>query len=292
MERSMKGEAFVGLETSRRKRDGSPIEISTSAAPMVSASGEIVGVMSVLTDITERKRVQEELAKSNRQLRDLYRRLQSAREEERTRIAREIHDEFGQILTALKIDLAWLKKQLYNDPIPLFEKIESMSKITSGAIRSIKKLSADLRPAILDDFGLHAAVEWQAEEFENRTGTKCEVEMDVDDVAIDADVSTAIFRIMQETLTNVMRHAEAGKVTLQLKARMGELVFEVRDDGKGISSQQITAPRSYGLMGIRERVYALGGAVDISGSPGNGTTVCVRIPFERGGKDDDQDTNR
>lgn len=292
MERSMKGEAFVGLESTRYKRDGSPIEISTSAAPMLSASGEIVGVMSVLTDVTERKKVEQELAKSNRQLRDLYRRLQSAREEERTRIAREIHDEFGQILTAFKIDLAWMKKQLHGDSTPLVEKIDSMSKITSAAIRSIKKLSADLRPAILDDFGLHAAIEWQAEEFERRTGTRCELEMDVGDVAFDEEISTAIFRILQETLTNVIRHARAEKVSLQLKADSGELVFQVRDNGKGISRQEINAPRSYGLMGIRERVYALGGTVEFSGSPGEGTMVCVRIPLERGRKQDDQDTYR
>ena len=242
VEKVTREEHITNYETVCVRKDGSPIHVSITVSPIAGDSQKIVGTSIIVRDVSEQKRVQEELAKSNRQLRDLYRRLQSAREEERTRIAREIHDEFGQILTAFKIDLAWMKKQLYDDPAPLFEKIESMSKITSAAIRSIKKLSADLRPAILDDFGLHAAIEWQAEEFENRTGTKCEVEMDVGEFSIDSEVSTALFRIMQETLTNVMRHAAAKHVAMQLKARSGELIFEVRDDGRGISGQQINAP--------------------------------------------------
>jgi len=221
----------------------------------------------------------DELAKSNEQLREIYRRLQSAREEERTMIAREIHDEFGQTLTALKFDLAWMEKRLYQDQTAIFQKIESMSKIISMAIQSIKKLSTDLRPGILDDFGLCAAIEWQAEEFETRTGKKCKVAIEVDDVDIKTDVSTAIFRIMQETLTNIMRHANAERVELLLREEPGELLFMVRDDGIGLNLEEVNRSQSYGLMGIRERAYSLGGTVEISSSPGKGTTVCVRLPL-------------
>jgi PAS domain S-box-containing protein len=268
-------------ETVLLKKDGEKIDVSVTISPITSDAGMIVGASAIIRDISERKMVQEELGKSNEQLRDLYRRLQSAREEERTRIAREIHDEFGQTLTALSFDLAWMEKRLHPDQTQIAQKIESMSKIIGMAIQSIKKLSTDLRPGILDDFGLHAAIEWQAEEFETRTGKKCEVVLDVNDLNIDNEVSTAIFRILQETLTNIMRHASANRVELQLREEPGELVFLVRDDGIGLNPHEANAPQSYGLVGIQERAYSLGGTAEIISSPGQGTTVCVRLPLEK-----------
>ncbi len=281
VEKIRKGEHVDNYETVRVKKDGTRIDVSITVSPIADDSGAIMGASAILRDITERKLVQEELRKSNEQLRDLYRRLQSAREEERTRIAREIHDEFGQTLTALKIDLAWMKKKLDGNQTPVLQKIESMSGIIGSAISSIKKLSSDLRPGILDDFGLHAAIEWQAEEFEKRTGTRCEVKLEMGDVEIDEDVSTAIFRILQETLTNIMRHADAKKVELQLREEQSALVFSIRDDGKGIGKDATSNPHSYGLLGIRERAAAFGGSVEIDSSPGMGTTICVRIPLHR-----------
>lgn len=285
------GEHLNNYETVLMKKTGTRIHVSVSISPIMNGSGRAVGASAIVRDISERRKAQEELTRFNEQLRDLYRRLQSTREEERTRIAREIHDEFGQTLTALKIDLAWVKNRLNEDQVPLLQKIESMSKTISMAIRTVKKLSTDLRPGILDDFGLHAAIEWQAEEFEARTGTRCDVKLEVNDIAIDPDVSTAIFRILQETLTNIMRHADARKVELRLKEESGSLVFTVRDDGKGITKEGI-APTSYGLLGIRERVYSLGGTADIISSHGKGTMICVKIPLDQDRKEDDKDYNR
>lgn len=280
IERIRRGEHIENYETVRLNKDGKRVDVSVTISPIASDSGEIIGASAIIRDISERKIAQEELRKSNEQLRDLYRRLQSAREEERTRIAREIHDEFGQTLTALKIDLAWIKKRLPDEQVMVSQKIESMSKTIGMAISSIKKLSADLRPGILDDFGLIAAIEWQAEEFEARTGTICNLSLDVGGIEINEDISTAVFRILQETLTNIMRHADAKRVELQLMVEGGELVFTVHDNGKGIAEPDMAAPRSFGLLGIRERAAALGGKVDITSSPNRGTTVSARIPLQ------------
>ncbi len=286
LEKIRQGEYINNYETMYVKKNGRAVQVSITISPIKSDSDVIIGASAIVRDISERKEAQERLAKTNEELRDLYMRLQSAREEERTRIAREIHDEFGQTLTALKIDLAWIKPQLDGGQTAIVQKVESMSKIIGMSLESIKKLSADLRPPILDDFGLQAAIEWQAEEFESRTGTKCEIALQIKDALISSDISTAVFRILQETLTNIMRHASAKRVEIMLKEQSGELVFTVRDDGKGICEEEID-PRSYGLIGIRERVYSLGGTAEIKGSPGVGTLVCVRIPLAREEKHDD-----
>ncbi len=281
IEKIKKGEHIENYETVRLNKEGKRIDVSVTISPITSDSEGIIGASAIIRDISERKIAQEELRKSNEQLRDLYQRLQSAREEERTRIAREIHDEFGQTLTALKIDLAWMKKQLLEDQSAVSQKIESMSKTIGMAINSIKKLSADLRPGILDDFGLIAAIEWQAEEFETRTGTKCKLILALEGIDLDEETSTAVFRILQETLTNIMRHAGAKRVELQLREEDGELLFTIHDDGKGMGKGEMPAPRSFGLLGIRERAAALGGTVSIASPPGQGTTVSVRIPLRR-----------
>lgn len=279
IEKIKKGEHINNHETVRLNNKGERIDVSVTISPIRSDSGGIIGASAIIRDISARKIAQEELRKSNEQLRDLYRRLQSAREEERTRIAREIHDEFGQTLTALKIDLAWIKKRLLKEQTAVDQKIESMSKTIGMAMNSIKKLSSDLRPGILDDFGLVAAIEWQAEEFELRTGKKCELVLDFDSSEINENISTAVFRILQETLTNIMRHAGANNVKLKLEEENGELVFTIHDDGKGMDKGEMSPPRSFGLLGIRERAAALGGKVDIESYPGKGTTVSARIPL-------------
>ncbi|MCE5333173.1 MAG: PAS domain S-box protein, partial [Desulfobacteraceae bacterium] len=284
IEKIRKGEHIENYETVRLDKAGRRIDVSVTISPITSDSGGIIGASAIIRDISERKIAQEELRKSNEQLRDLYRRLQSAREEERTRIAREIHDEFGQTLTALKIDLAWINKRLLKEQVPVNQKIESMSTTIGMAIGSIKKLTADLRPGILDDFGLIAAIEWQAEEFESRTGTRCKLTLDMGGININEEVSTTVFRILQEALTNIMRHAEAKNVELQLMEEDGILVFTIRDDGKGMRRDETFGTHSFGLLGIRERAAALGGFVDNTSSPGEGTVICARIPLENAGR--------
>jgi signal transduction histidine kinase len=204
------------------------------------------------------------------------------REQERTNIAREIHDELAQALTALKMDLSWLHNKFQRDQVQLIEKTRSMSGLVDDTIQVVKRISAELRPGILDDLGLVAAIEWQADEFQNRTGIICRVDVYPDDLPADQESSTAIFRIFQETLTNIARHALATRVTVDLAEKTGSLKLRVVDNGIGISEEQIHDPKSFGLIGMRERVYPWGGHVIIKGLPGKGTTVEVDLPQKKG----------
>jgi len=185
-------------------------------------------------------------------------------------------------LTAFKMDLSWLDKRLSKSQKPLLDKIKSMSELVAMTIRAVQRISTELRPGLLDDLGLSAAMEWQAEEFQNRTGIKCELTLGSEDIVLDQERSTAIFRIFQETLTNITRHANATNVNASLKEENGKLVLEVEDNGKGITEEQISHPKSFGLMGIRERALGFGGKVEIKGIPGEGTTVTVSIPVDKG----------
>ncbi len=244
------------------------------------SGGHLKLVLGISQDVTERKMFEEELQSSREQLRRLLAHHQSVREDERTRISREIHDELGQSLTALKMDLSWMVKRLGKDQGPLLEKARLMSKLIDMNIQTVKRIAAELRPGLLDDLGLTAALEWQAEEFQKRTGIKCEVSVLPEDMELDRDVSTAIFRIFQETLTNVVRHAKAKKVSASLKKKKDTLMFQIKDDGKGISEKQISNPKSIGLIGMRERVHFFAGRMEITGD--EGTTVTVTIPVGEG----------
>jgi len=239
----------------------------------------IVGFQGVVRDITERKRAEEELESSRQQLRNLARYVEAAREWERTRIARELHDEMGQSLTALKMDLSWLSNALSPDQIPLRDKTESMSELTDAAIEMVKRISTELRPGILDDLGLAAAIEWQAEEFQKRTGIECQLTISPEDIALDQLLSTALFRIVQEALTNVTRHAQATRVKISLQEEAGRLQLKVRDNGKGITKEALSDPKSLGLVGMRERLLTWNGEVKIRGVEGKGTTITASIPL-------------
>jgi PAS domain S-box-containing protein len=236
-------------------------------------------VLGIAQDITEQREAEDELKSSRQQLRRLLAHLQSVREDERTRIAREIHDELGQALTALKMDVSWLARRFDKNQRELREKAQRMSKLIDMNIQTVKRISAELRPGLLDELGLTAALEWQAEEFQERTGIKCKIAVSPEDITLDRDVSTAIFRVFQETLTNIVRHAQARNVRVSLKEMKGQIILSVADDGKGITKTQISSPTAIGLMGMRERVAFLGGEVKFNGDRGNGTTVTVRIPL-------------
>ena len=232
----------------------------------------------MITDITDRKQAEDQLRTSGEQLRSLSAHLESVREEERGNVAREIHDELGQMLTALKIDLSLLTKRLPKEQELLFEKTKAMDELVDTAIQTVKRISVELRPGVLDDLGITAALEWQAAEFEELTGIRCEFSSNHKDIVLDPDRSTVIFRIFQETLTNVVRHANATKLKANLKKEAGRIVLRVRDNGIGIEKKQISDPGAFGLIGMRERAHFLGGEVRISGTPGKGTTVAVSIP--------------
>jgi PAS domain S-box-containing protein len=233
-------------------------------------------------DITEQRRGEEELANSREQLRNLSIYLQSVREKESTRIAREIHDELGQLLSAIQMDIAWLGARLPAGDAPLAEKVQRMRRLVDTTIDSVHRISTELRPILLDDLGLTAAIEWQVQEFQGRTGVQCKARFNCRDSSIEKDLATALFRIFQETLTNVARHAEATLVKVRLARKGDEFCLDVSDNGKGITQNQIDDPKSFGIVGIRERVNQWGGSVSITGKPQKGTTIKVRIPMHRG----------
>ena len=232
----------------------------------------------------ERRRAQAQLRQSHEQLRTLSVYLQHIREEEQIRIAREVHDELGQSLTGLKLQLTWLTSRLPKRSRSLQEKAASMGAHIDETIQMVRRIATELRPGVLDTAGLQAALEWQASQFQAQTGIACEVKGAVNDTLLKQDLNTAFFRIFQEALTNIIRHAHATKVEVRLGETDGEIVLEVKDNGRGISEAQIHNTKSIGLLGIRERAVLLGGTVRIKGQRGKGTVVTVRIPKTRQGR--------
>jgi signal transduction histidine kinase len=217
------------------------------------------------------------------QLRGLAARLQTVREDEKTRAASEIHEELGQALTAIKLEFTALLRDLPAVEGPVHQRRQSILKLVDEAIQSIRRIETELRPGILDDLGLPAAVEWVAEEFQARTGTKVQVSLPGVDIAMDREHATALFRILEEILTNVARHANATHVRVRLAAEDGLLTLEVHDDGQGIAADRLSASTSLGILGMRERALLLGGELVMNAAPGFGTTVTVRIPETRSG---------
>jgi len=233
--------------------------------------------------LDEGKRAEEEIRKSRERLRNLSGRLQSLLEEERTRISREIHDELGQALTALKIDLSLTRRSLVSGGrAEQSAKIHENEHAVNRIIQTVRKIATDLRPGVLDELGVAPAIEWMAKDFQSRTGIGCKVSLHGVDKISDTVRATAIFRIVQEALTNVMRHAAASRVNVSLKKKDHTLIAEVRDNGIGITHERITGSKSLGLIGIWERVRLLGGEAVIRGKPGKGTSVRVTLPEGEG----------
>jgi PAS domain S-box-containing protein len=236
-------------------------------------------------DVTERQRTEERLLQSYEGLRALSARLRAAREEEGARIARKVHDEVGQLLTALRLDVGWLERQLESLALPapaareaLAGKLQDMSQLLDLASDAVHHVISELRPGILDELGLEAAVEWYVAEFEKRTGIACRLIDTMAGASLSPDQATALFRILQEALTNVVRHAGATTVDIRLAAEAGRVTLEIRDDGRGIPEDKIGDSRSIGLLGMRERARALGGEVVIRRRFTAGTTVEVILP--------------
>jgi signal transduction histidine kinase len=209
------------------------------------------------------------------------------REEERTGIAREIHDTLGQALTALKMDIAWIARRVSGStsaaPEAILDKLQAMSRGADEVIDTVRRISAELRPGVLDDLGILAAIEWQGQQFEERTGAHCVIRSNLGGEHLDREISTAVFRIFQEALTNVARHAEATHVDVRLDRDGSCLRLEVQDDGKGIPPEAVHRATSLGLLGIRERARRLGGSASILPAEGKGTLLSLTLPLARGG---------
>jgi PAS domain S-box-containing protein len=280
LERALAGEALPSLDFPYHiPQTGRSGWASDNCATLRNAQGEIIGAIATVRDITVRKRTEEEL-------RALAARLQAVREEERTRVAREIHDVLAQELTRLKLDVVWLNRHL---ALPLDadkqkavrEKLTVMTAVTDTAIQSVQKIATELRPVVLDSLGLCAAVEWQARDFQARTGIACTATVPEQDVPLDRDRSTAMFRILQESLTNVLRHAQATRVDILLRPEAGQLVLRIQDNGCGIRPETLSNPMSIGLAGMRERALLLDGQLEIRSQPESGTTIEMRLPLAK-----------
>jgi len=270
-------------EFSWRRKDGKRIYTILSPKLIYDEEGHFKGSVAVLTDNTAQRLVERELRRSREQLRKLSYHLQSVREKESRRIAGEIHDELGQLLTALKIDISWLGRRIpktNEEREKYYEKIKSMEKLVDQTIETVQKISSELRPGLLDDLGLIPALEWLGQDFQKRTGINCQTEFRCRKSEFEPDLSTAIFRISQEALTNVSRHAKATQVNILLKEERGMLKLEIHDNGQGIKEEEIYSPFSLGLMGMRERIRPLGGELKIESSSEGGTALLINIPLK------------
>jgi len=274
------GKKSEGNEYTALRKDGSTFQALIYSSPIIS-DNQVTGLRGVVIDITNRKKAETELENSRDQLRNLSSHLQSVREEERSLIAREIHDELGQALTALKMDLIWINKRIPPENSEILDKIEGMSDLISSTMKTVRRLSSELRPGLLDDLGLYATLEWYCEEFEKRTGIDCNLQLDQTDLELNEEIAISVFRIFQETLTNVARHANASHVSAQLHIEDHLLDMNIKDNGIGISEEKINNPHSLGLIGLRERVVPWGGTLTIKGRPNKGTTVTVSIPLTK-----------
>jgi PAS domain S-box-containing protein len=277
-DRINRGDDVQRYETVRVRKDGSQVDVLTTLSSIKDACGRVIGASIIAHDITKRKRAQQELERSLEQLRALGARLQNVREEERKLLAREIHDQLGQALTAIKIDLfAWVS-QMGGDPQHPSQGASALLRLVDETIKRVRRIATELRPGILDDLGLVAAIEWAGEDFEARTGIKCRLDLPGENIAISPERATAIFRILQESLTNVVRHAAASEVKIRLGEKDKELILLVRDNGKGMRMDKLSRTSSLGILGMHERALVFGGEVIIKAAPGKGTSVRVRIP--------------
>lgn len=263
----------------RAVRDGGVV-FPVDVAIVRISTDERVSFTCFVRDLTESKAAQRALTESHQQLRSLAGRIESCREEERTRIARELHDELGQQLTAIRMDIGWLTPRQRTPEVA--ERLEAMSELVDSTFAAVRRLGTELRPGILDDLGLVDAIEWQANEFEERSGIRVNVEFSGEIEHVDSGRSTAVFRIFQEVLTNVARHSGANNVTGRLAVEGDRIALEVVDDGQGIRDDDVTHATSLGLLGMRERATLCGGTFRIEPAESGGTRVAVSLPMTEG----------
>jgi PAS domain S-box-containing protein len=258
--------------------------ISLSSTPRRSGHGDDGGVIwqGIAADISERKRIEAELRRSREQLSELSFHLEAVREEERERIARDIHDEIGSLLVAIKIETNLLTAKLPHAPTGLRDKAQAIGTLLDQAMATASRVARELRPGILKEFGLAEAVRCQADDFAKRFGITCRVQCDDDGIEPDADTSLALFRIVQEALTNIAKHAHASLVVLRMRRENGSIALEIRDNGRGISEGDLNKPKSFGLRGIRERVHSLAGDFRVDAGESGGTHIALHVPERRG----------
>jgi PAS domain S-box-containing protein len=280
--RAMFDAGHLHTETDERRMDGTPVRIEGHYLCVYDERGRITGHLGIQRDITDRHRAAEEIAASREELRALAARLERIREEERTRIARELHDELGQALTGLKLDLAWLERRLNrHSQSELVDRCANLLGRLDDVMISVRRIITELRPSVLDHLGLADAIEWQAQDFATRTGLALDLDIQCRSSSPPGGVASAVFRMLQEALTNVAKHANASRVRVALCIASDSLSLEIRDNGRGITPGELRGSHSLGLLGLRERAIAWGGEVTIASNATSGTTVSLRIPLGR-----------
>jgi PAS domain S-box-containing protein len=270
----------LGYFDIRNKQDGEGFTVSDQEMLMALAPAASIAIQNALA-YQQRLATVAELKESSRQLQALAANLELAREEERTQIARELHDQLGQALTAMKFDLAWLTDRLGPKDATLAQKTKALTGQMDTMIKTVRRIATELRPGMLDDLGLAASIEWQARDFEKRTGIVCAVSVPTEEMSVPRAQALALFRIFQEALTNVARHAGAQHIEVELVATTDALTLQVHDDGRGIAAHEIAGQHSLGLLGMRERAKRLDGTFDIQGEPDDGTILTVSIPVRQ-----------
>jgi PAS domain S-box-containing protein len=259
--------------------DGSEFPIEASISQAGEPGSRFFTV--ILRDISLRKKFEETLLKQQQELRELSARVLEAREEEKTRIARELHDELGQLLTALKMDLAWLRERLPGGAAELVARADGMGELLDRTVSSSRRIASDLRPLMLDDLGLAEAAQWLVEEFGKRSGIRLEMQMAADAAfdALSKGAATALYRALQESLTNIARHSGAKSAWILLAQENGALHLEIEDDGRGVTPEDLDKSSSLGLKGMRERIAYYGGSLEVARAPRGGTRLRVRMPL-------------
>jgi two-component system sensor histidine kinase UhpB len=274
-----------------RRQDGTYAIVWGRGSIICDAAGKPTRLVGGISDISERRLAEKAIENSRQQLRALTARLQTSREEERAKAAREIHDDLGQILTALKLNLDWLERKIGEQKDadwlnPLLDRVMESEEMVGTAIQSVQRIAADLRPAVLDDLGLAAALREEARRFLARSSIQCELQLPDEQVTFPPGISTAIFRVFQEALTNVARHAEATTVQGSLEIRGDQVFLQLEDNGKGIPLEALSDPHSLGLLGMAERASAHGGSITVAPVNPHGTRVTLQLPLQAGdGKD-------
>jgi PAS domain S-box-containing protein len=282
MVRIQHGAERIEYDAIKIRRDGREIPCIVTATPFHDSNGELIGIVENFKDISDRKKIEEELQSSHEQLRKITSHLEVAREQERRAMAREIHDELGQSLTSLKMDIHWLRRQLSGKEPKIKEKISDMDKQLDHTVHTVQRLSAELRPCLLDDLGLSAAIEWQANKVHDRLGISIDIVSIPEDITLNEPCNITLFRIFQEALTNIARHSGASQVEILLLQKRDRITLNVKDNGRGITEAQINDPNSLGLIGMRERAGLLNGAMAIEqNQKGPGTTVFLSIPYQQ-----------
>jgi PAS domain S-box-containing protein len=286
IQEAVQANTFVCREIEYRRRDSSTFLANLFIHAVRGADGEVALIEGFVQDITEQKSAEQRLRQSHERAQALSARLQSLREDERTKLARELHDHLGQLLTALKLDIGMIERKiaLVGDAqlsSVFSKKAESARTITDEVIASVQKIASELRPGVLDRLGLAAAIESEAEKFESRTGVKFQLQLPENSLVLPQDQSTCVFRIFQELLTNIARHAKATQVSVSLGLKDCDLVLEAQDNGVGIRQADVDDPRSLGVAGMQERAKILGGQTIFQPAPGGGTRVVVTLPIQR-----------